>query len=208
MPVPVVALTGFPSAVPWRPWHERDLGKIAVVSLVVRPEHRGDEAAIFAVTRDAFASAEHCSGTEQFIVSALRKRGALTVSLVAVAEEVVVGHAAVSPVTIDSRSVPADSDMTPSITGWYGLGPVSVLPDHQGKGVGTALVKRALEAIVREQGCVVLGDPDYYGRFGFRSDPRLVLPEVPSEFFQVLQLTSSEIPHGTVTYDQAFDVKD
>lgn len=175
------------------------------MSLVVRPERPGDEGAIFAVTRDAFAIAEHSSGTEQLIVDALRDTGRLTVSLTALRGGVLVGHVAISPVTIRPVAVPANDDT--SIEGWYGLGPVSVLPDHQGQGVGTTLVKQALAAIAAEPGCVVLGDPRYYRRFGFRPDPRLVLPDVSPEFFQVLRLASREPPHGTVSFDPAFDVR-
>lgn len=171
--------------------------------LLVRPERPGDEAAIFAVTRDAFAGAEHSSGTEQLVVDALRGRGVLAVSEVAELEGSVVGHVAISPVTI----TPVGGRRTPGAQGWYGLGPVSVRPDHQGTGIGTALVTQALAAIDTAMGCVVLGDPGYYGRFGFRPDPGLVLPGVPAEYFQVLRLAAREIPQGTVGYDAAFDVE-
>lgn len=153
------------------------------------------------MTREAFATAEHASGTEQDIVDALRQRGRLTVSCVAETDGVVVGHAAISPVHI----TPVSGDGQPT-NGWYGLGPVSVLPAHQGQGVGSALVRCALETIVGEQGCVVLGDPGYYGRFGFRADS-LVLPGVPPEVFQVLRLAAGTTPPGTVAYDEAFDVE-
>lgn len=172
----------------------------AAPRLVVRPERPGDEAAVFAVTRDAFAGAAHSSGTEQLIVDALRRRGALTVSCVAEVDGSVVGHAAVSPVTIEPTGLPG------SPCGWYGLGPVSVQPDHQGRGVGTALVEHALRAVADVQGCVVLGDPAYYGRFGFRPDPRLVLPGVPRGHVQVLLLAGREVPPGTAAFDAAFDV--
>ena len=176
------------------------------MSLLVRPERSGDEATISAVTGSAFAHAEHASGTEQLVVEALRQGRALTVSLVAEVDGAVVGHAAISPVTIDPSEVPAGRATPGSIDGWYGLGPVSVRPGHQGRGIGTALVEQALAAIAGEEGCVVLGDPLYYGRFGFRPDPRLVLPGAPPEYFQVLRLAAGEVPHGTVRYHRAFTV--
>ena len=115
-------------------------------------------------------------------------------SLVAVAQGVVIGHVAISPVLI--------SDGT---TAWYGLGPISVLPEHQGKGVGSRLMREALD-VLRARGaggCVVLGEPGYYGRFGFHADSELVLAGVPPKFFQALKLGPSTA-RGTVVYHPAF----
>jgi len=109
----------------------------------------------------------------------------------------VVGHIAISPVSI--------SDHTP---GWFGLGPVSVLPRLQGGGIGSRLVREALR-ILRERGaagCVVLGEPEYYGRFGFKADSNLVLPGPPPEYFQALAFHPMNT-RGTVTYHEAFDVR-
>lgn len=55
-------------------------------------------------------------------------------------------------------------------------------------------------------GCVVLGEPEYYGRFGFRADPALILPGFPAQYFQAVGFDSSK-PHGIVTYDAAFDAQ-
>ena len=161
----------------------------------IRDELPIDVATIDAVTRAAFASAEHSSGTEHAIVRALRDAGRLEVSLVAEADGQVVGHVAASPVTI-----------TGGATGWYGLGPVSVAPGHQGRKIGTALVTRALSKLraAGAAGCVVLGDPAYYARFGFRAEPRLVLPGVPAGYFQAIPF-DGECPAGEVAYDAAFE---
>lgn len=97
------------------------------------------------------------------------------------------------------------SDGTP---GWFGLGPLSVLPQHQRCGVGSGLMHEALRAL-RERGacgCVVLGDPQYYGRFGFGADPGLTLPGVPAQYFQATSFDSSR-PQGNVTYHAAFEVQ-
>jgi putative acetyltransferase len=93
------------------------------------------------------------------------------------------------------------------VRGWYGLGPVSVVPEHQTQGIGGLLVNKALERLkgLGANGCVVLGNPEYYSRFGFKSEPKLVLPSVPPAYFQVVSFVGS-VPHGTVSYDQAFDV--
>jgi putative acetyltransferase len=163
----------------------------------IRKENAADAPGIEAVTIAAFLNAPHTSHTEQHIVGALRKSGNLAVSLVAEANGVIIGHVAASPVSL--------SDGTAA---WFGLGPISVAPEHQRCGVGSRLMRETLR-ILREQGaagCVVLGEPEYYGRFGFRVDPHLVLPDVPPEYFQALSFDSSR-PRGTVSYQEAFDAR-
>ncbi len=161
----------------------------------VRAEIPEDAAAIARVTQAAFAVAEHADGTEQFIVAALRDAGALAVSLVAEADGLIVGHVAVSPVAVDGVAC-----------GWLGLGPVSVMPGRHGRGIGTALIEAALDRLRRRgaAGCVVLGEPAYYGRFGFRADLRLSLPEVPPDYFLALAISDSP-PAGVVSFHEAFD---
>ena len=164
----------------------------------IRKETADDVPAIEAVTTSAFLNAPHTSHTEQFIVNALRKAGKLTISLVADSAGTVVGHVAVSAVSI--------SDGAP---GWSGLGPISVVPEHQRRGVGSRLMREALR-ILRDDGaagCVVLGEPGYYGRFGFRVDPALVLPGTPSEYFQAVSFGSSR-PRGIVSYHGAFNAQE
>jgi len=119
----------------------------------------------------------------------------LTLSLVAVDGDTIVGHVAISPVTISSGAA-----------GWYGLGPISVLPNRQRQGIGSMLMTTALAELRRlgAFGCVVLGDPEYYGRFGFKAHPGLDLPSVPREHFLAVSF-GIEIPAGTVRYDEAFD---
>jgi len=149
----------------------------------IRSERPGEADAIHALTRTAFADAPHSSHTEQYIVDALRHAGALAVSLVAV-----------SPVQL--------SDGSP---GWYGLGPLSVAPGRQRQGVGSALMRAAVEALQAcgAAGCVLLGDPGYYGRFGFRAEPRLRLVGVPAAYFQALRL-QGRWPDAEVEYHAAF----
>jgi putative acetyltransferase len=162
---------------------------------LVRKEVASDAIAIDAVTVAAFRAAAHTSHTEQFIIRALRNDGQMAVSLVADEDGKVIGHVAVSPVAI--------SDGTP---GWYGLGPISVAPERQGQGIGTLLMHHALSELkaLGAAGCVVLGEPSYYSRFGFRAEPALVLPGVPAEYFQAISLKGS-LPQGEVKYHEAFD---
>jgi len=91
--------------------------------MIIRKETASDVAAIAEVTIAAFKTLPISNHTEQFIINALRAADALTVSLVAEIEGRVVGHIAFSPVTISDGAI-----------GWYGLGPVSVLPEYQKKG--------------------------------------------------------------------------
>jgi putative acetyltransferase len=163
-------------------------------SLAIRPERSGDFDAIASVIEEAFRADPRSDRTEHFIVAALRRAGALSVSLVAELDGRVVGHVAFSPVTI--------SDGSPR---WFGLAPVSVLPAHQRRGIGTELVERGLAELrsLAAAGCVVLGNPSYYGRFGFESRSDCILPGLPPEYFQALTLAGPDAV-GEVTYHAAF----
>jgi putative acetyltransferase len=162
---------------------------------LIRPERASDIVAIHLLTKDAFRIAEHTSFTEQFITDALRDSGKLTLSLVAVDKDQIVGHIAISPVTL--------SDGTQD---WYGLGPIAVLPTRQREGIGSQLISHALDMLRAKgaRGCVVLGEPQYYGRFGFRATAPLVLPDVPAEYFQALSFVDL-MPSAQVQYDKSFD---
>ena len=164
------------------------------MSIMVRNEQADDTETITRLTETAFRGRSYASGTEHLIVNALRRHGRLTVSLVAVDGETIVGHVAVSPVTISS-----------GVAGWYGLGPISVWPERQRQGIGSALMRAALAKLRRlgGRGCVLLGDPGYYGRFGFTVQPGLTLPGVP----HALQALSfgGEPPTGTMRFHEAFD---
>lgn len=161
----------------------------------IRPERPEDVDTIRRLTTAAFKEARYSSQTEAAIVDALRIADALTISLVAIQDGKIVGHAAFSPVTINGE-----------VNGWYGLGPVSVWPDRQGKGVGQALIRAGLDRLrcMNAQGCVVLGDPGYYSRFGFASDPGLRYGDVPPEYFQRLGFTDN-VPKGEVAFHAGFD---
>ena len=160
----------------------------------IRSEQPGDEVAIASVTKRAFALAEHSDGTEADIVERLRSADALSVSLVAVEGNDIVGYVAFSPVAIDGRD-----------RGWFGLGPVAVDPARQRAGIGAQLVEQGLARLRRmnAKGCVVLGEPGYYGRFGFKADPRLTYPGPPPEYFQALPFGEGLLS-GNVAYHPAF----
>ena len=165
-----------------------------ITSLVIRPESPQDAVAIEEVTRQAFASHPHSRQTEQFIVRALREADALAISLVAELPGKVVGHAAFSPVAVADGSA-----------GWFGVGPISVLPSLQKQGIGRSLMESGM-SILRQRGaagCVLVGEPAFYGRFGFANDPGLLLPGVPQEYFLACPFGSARA-HGEVTFHAAF----
>ncbi|WP_207063536.1 GNAT family N-acetyltransferase [Motiliproteus sp. SC1-56] len=161
----------------------------------IRDERPGDIEPIENVTVQAFLNAPHTDHREQHIVRALREAGALSVSLVAETRGEVVAHVAASPVTLSDGA-----------TGWYGIGPVSVMPAHQRTGLGSQLMEAALQRLqhLGAAGAVVLGDPAYYSRFGFKPEPELVLPGVPAPYFQALAWGDS-LPRGEVAYHPAFN---
>ncbi|MGB3028063.1 GNAT family N-acetyltransferase [Paradevosia shaoguanensis] len=162
----------------------------------IRPERSPDAAAIRELTDMAFRGAKHSSGTEGAIIDALRTAGALTWSLVASMDGEIVGHVAFSPVTFDGVDI-----------GWLGLGPISVRPDLQGKGIGSALINEGVRQLRRlgVPGCVLLGDSKYYQRFGFESDPVIRYQGVPPEYFMRISLDGSQ-PTGDVAFHSAFSI--
>ena len=162
--------------------------------VAIRNETDADVGMITEVTVAAFKTLEISNQTEHFIVEALRAAKALTVSLVAELDGRVIGHIAFSPVTI--------SDGTRN---WYGLGPVSVLPEYQRKGIGKALITEGLSRLkeLNAQGCCLVGHPDYYRKFGFKSMPGLVHQGVPQEVFLALSFYG-HTPQGDVTFHEGF----
>ncbi len=162
--------------------------------MIVRNEKKSDIEAISEVTIAAFKTLPISHHTEQYIVSALRAADALAVSLVAEVDGRVIGHIAFSPVTISDGS-----------QGWYSVGPLSVLPEMQRQGVGKSLMNEGLR-LLREsgaKGCVLVGEPDYYSRFGFRNIPDLVLEGVPQQYFLALPFGDNQA-HGVVLFHEGF----
>jgi putative acetyltransferase len=162
--------------------------------LVLREETIADFDAITEVTIAAFKNLPVSNHTEQFIISALRDADVLTISLVAEIDSRVVGHIAFSPVII--------SDGTKD---WYGLGPISVLPEYQKQGIGKSLINEGLSLLKQldGQGCALVGDPNYYKRFGFRNYPELIHEGIPQEVFLALPF-NEKVPKGTIEFHEGF----
>jgi putative acetyltransferase len=165
-----------------------------MLAIEIRREEATDIARIGEITELAFREAPHTCGREHLLVDTLRNAGALTLSLVAVSGHEIVGHVAASPVTVSTA------------TGeWFGIGPISVRPRFQRQGIGSRLMDSALSQLREKgaRGCVLVGDPKFYNRFGFRSDPSLIVPGVPPEVSLSLRFCPCN-DNGTVTFHAAF----
>jgi len=162
--------------------------------VIIRKETTSDIEAITQVTITAFKTLSISNHTEQFIIKALRAAGALTLSLVAEIDGRVVGHIAFSPAKI--------SDGTKD---WYGLGPISVLPEYQRKGIGKSLIKEGLSRLkdLDARGCCLVGHPEYYRKFGFENVAGLVVDGVPQEAFFALSF-DGHTPQGDVMFHEGF----
>ena len=164
------------------------------MSALIRDERPGDEAAIRHLTDRAFEGMPFSQGAEGAIVDRLRAANALTLSLVALDGATIVGHAAFSPVTISGMG-----------GRWFGLGPLSVAPERQRAGTGSALLREGLGRLRADgaAGCVLVGEPAYYGRFGFRADPRLNYSDVLQRYVQALAFDGTPVV-GTIHFHPAF----
>jgi len=161
----------------------------------IREESLEDHTVIFDLTQAAFAPMAFSDGTEAACINRLRDDGDLTMSLVATAGGAVVGHVAFSPAFIDGVS-----------DGWFGLGPISVWPDQQRNGIGRALIERGLDAMktLGAKGCVLVGNPDLYSRFGFHSDGRLVYRDLPVKLVQWVAFGGST-PSGALRFSNGLE---
>ncbi|MBN2406040.1 MAG: N-acetyltransferase [Coriobacteriia bacterium] len=171
---------------------------VPLTRIEIRPEIASDIDDIREINVEAFRNHLISRQTEHLIVDALRDNGALEVSLVAVTDGRTVGHIAFSKVGVGD----SESD-------WYLLGPVSVEPDMQGQGVGSALVQFGLEELRTRHasGCVLVGDPGYYSRFGFSTFPDLSYEGVPHEYVLGLSFSAAISPCGLIVANKAFDIE-
>lgn len=163
--------------------------------MIIRKEKREDICAITSVIDIAFTNHPHSTNNESKIVNLLRDTNKLELSLVATDNGEVVGHVGFSRIYVNSCDY-----------GWFGLAPLSVHPNYQGCGIGETLVKRGIEELQGSgaKGCVLLGNPEYYCKFGFKRDENLILPGVPQSYFLTLPFNDFT-PQGNASFDRAFD---
>lgn len=146
----------------------------------IRQETDRDAATIRDVVARAFEGKSFADPDDKLIVERLRDDGSLVLSLVAEAAGRMIGQVALSPATIGDLK-------------YLCLGPLAVVPEHQRKGIGSDLVGHALgvaQAYGRD-GVVLLGDPKYYGRFGFEKCPSVTYDGQGASHVQVLPFTGT-----------------
>lgn len=164
--------------------------------MIVREETLADHDAISRINVVAFETHPLSEHNEHLIVDALRDAGALQLSLVAEHDGEVVGHVAFSPASIGG------------IGEWTLLGPVGVLPQWQRRGVGSALIREGLATMNGRgvRGCVLVGDAEYYQRFGFGQCTGVTCGNMPEEAILCLPMRSPA-PSGELAYHLAFSVR-
>lgn len=159
----------------------------------IRPETPPDGAAISALITQGFADAPHADGTEAQVVDRLRAVGGLSLSLVAVQGDRIVGHVGASPATVGGQG------------GWACIGPLVVQADLRRRGIGAALMRQGLArlAATGSRGAVLLGDPAYYGRFGLAPRPGLTAAPFPDPVVQALAFGPAPV-WGPIGFHPAF----
>ncbi|SHG23003.1 GNAT family N-acetyltransferase [Cognatishimia maritima] len=162
--------------------------------MLIRFESPNDFAAIHALTTRAFAPMAFSDGSEPQIIDQLRSDGDLTLSLVAEENGEVIGHLALSPMTISG------------VTNWLGLGPISVAPNRQRQGIGSALVGRAVQHCKDNgiSGIALIGNPAVYAPMGFKSNGKLTYQNLPTGYVQFLTIAGPD-PEGELKFAPAFD---
>ena len=166
------------------------------MSIEIRPERPEDAAEIDGLLQAAFAGPD-----EADLVARLRADGDLALSLVADEDGAVIGHVGFVPVVLDPD---------PGYRAW-GLAPLSVLPQRQGQGIGSVLTEVGLDA-AQNAGIglvLVLGDQNYYGRFGFETALAAGIDAAwAGPYFAGLALRELPQPRGRACYPAAFDALD
>ena len=163
---------------------------------MIRRSMPGEEAAIRKVYVEAFKDDAASQKNEQEIVDQLRDDGALAISLVAVVNGTIGGHAAFSPATLNGAE------------GWYMVGPVGVLPECRSsvdnEGLLVLAGRNAVEFARRGAGCIAIGDLDFYGRLGFARNEGVTIAGVPDEKVLSLAFYGAKVPAGEVKIHPAY----
>jgi putative acetyltransferase len=165
--------------------------------VIVRDENSEDRAQVRLVNEAAFGRPD-----EADLVDALRNEGAVLASLVAEIDGRAVGHILFSRMWIETAG-----ERVPAVA----LAPVAVLPEHQRLGIGRKLIERGLDFLrtQAERIVIVLGEPEYYSRFGFSTEKaRLLASPFPPEAYMALELRAGALDgvRGKVSYAAAFGI--
>lgn len=163
--------------------------------MLIRNETTADIPAISRLVTEAMLLLPQSTGTEARIVETLRAEHALALSLVAEEQGEVIGYLAASAARIGTQG------------GWGLIGPLAVLPSRHRQGIGTALMAEAVHRLrTTSRGAALVGDPAYYGRFGFRSFPGISVDGCPPEVVQALPFDDIE-PCGELLHHPAFGLE-
>jgi len=162
---------------------------------LVRDEEPRDHPEVRKVNEAAFDRPD-----EADLVDRLRKEGMILRSFVAERDHQIVGHILFTRMSIETERGPV-----PAVA----LAPIAVLPSYQRRGIGSQMVRHGLAGlrISGERMVLVLGDPDYYGRFGFAATTaRHLSSPFPAHSFLALELSPGALAHirGAVRYPAAF----
>jgi putative acetyltransferase len=161
-----------------------------MIHVLIRDERPVDITVIRDLTQRAFAPMPFADGNEQYLPERFRASGFLTFSLVAEIEGKVVGHVAFTPM---------------NHAGWFALGPISVEPELQRRGIGKTLISAGLDRLRANgaAGCALMGDTNYYPRSGFRLSPELCPENEPRDYFMVLPF-SADLPASPLRFHPLF----
>ena len=174
------------------------------MNIVIKEEKEKDFKLIYETIKEAFLTAEHSDGDEQNLVNRLRnsKNYIAELAMEVLVDEKVAGHLMMTKIKIKGEKESYES---------LALAPLAVKPEFQGMGIGTTLVKAALEKAKKlgYKSVAVLGSEKYYLRFGFQKaiDFKIIPPfEVPEENFMVLELQKDALKNvsGVVEYAKEF----
>ncbi|KAJ4458206.1 putative GNAT family N-acetyltransferase [Paratrimastix pyriformis] len=163
-------------------------------TVIVRDQTQADCAAVFDLVQEAFSTMKYACGREQIVASRLFESGE-AVMLVAEDQGVIVGQASFSRVKIQGAEQ------------WWGLGPIATTPSRQRQGIARKMLETGLARLrtMGAAGCVLVGDPAFYMRFGFLQGTGLYFEGVPAENFLALPFTTASVSSGQVHFHAAFD---
>ena len=163
--------------------------------MIFRDEQPHDREQVRMVNESAFGRRD-----EADLVDRLREEGAVLLSLLAEDDHHIIGHVLFSSMSVETAQGPVAA---------VSLAPIAVLPDHQGRKVGSRLVRHGL-AVLRDRGeriVIVLGHKEYFPRFGFSAEKaRCLVSPFPPESFMALELSNGALAgiEGAVRYPAAF----
>ncbi|WP_373976571.1 N-acetyltransferase [Chitinibacter sp. SCUT-21] len=161
------------------------------------PTDAAQHRAVTELLQQAFANHPYSNNSEHQLVTALRQQQALTIALLGVHQGHVVACVYASAVNLHQAEGIK--------RGWHCIAPVAVLPEFQKQGLGSQLMNRALVDLqsMGAKGCVLVGEAEYYQRFGFERVHGLTSAGIPDQFV-LAKSFAAEKAQGQIQYHPAF----